>query len=232
MAIFDINSIIFTVLLFVIFGVFLFFDIFKRNERYGYLAYIIALIPINFLWFLQFDVLGVYLILFILWNLCLLRDLIGVSRKKDPKGINDIVLYLVLAIIIQAILAAILPASNPIMKTNTTPYWFFYFPDIYTSTFLIEGWVNPVILLGFRITATLLVGLVIMPLLVDLRDEEVPLPVFIVIIGLFILPFMYLSYIWLPEAMGVLTFLMSVILFIVLLIITRSGKEVPKTKKK
>ncbi len=225
---FDISTIIVTITLFVIFGVFLIFDIFERNERYGYLAYIVALLPINFLWFLQFDVLGVYLILFILWNLCLLRDLFGVSRKNDPKGINDIVLYLVLAVIIQAILAAILPASNPDMKINTIPYWVFYFPDIYETVGI---WVNPAILLGFRILATLLVGLVIMPLLIDLRDEEVPLPVFIVIIGLFILPFMYLSYIWLPEAMGVLTFLMSVILFIVLLIITRSGKEVQKKKK-
>jgi len=62
-AVFDINSIIITGTLFVIFGVFLFFDLFKRNERYGYLAYIVALVPVNFLWFLQFDVLGVYLIL-------------------------------------------------------------------------------------------------------------------------------------------------------------------------
>ncbi len=228
---FDINSIIITGTLFVIFGVFLFFDLFKRNERYGYLAYIVALIPINFLWFLQFDVLGVYLILFILWNLCLLRDLVGVIRKKDPKEINDIVLYLALGIVIQTIITAILPVSIPTMQTNTTPYWFFYFPDIYAISPGTELWFpNSIILLTFRVTATLLIGLVIVPLLVDLRDEEVPLPVFIIIIGLFILPFLYLSYIWLPEAMGVLTFLMSVILFIILLIITRSGKEVKKKK--
>ena len=230
MATFDINAIIIIATLFVIFGVFLFFDVFKRNERYGYLAYVVALIPVNVLWFLQFDVLGVYLILFILWNLCLLRDLFGVIRKKDPKEINDIVLYLALAIVVQTILTAILPISIAIMQTNTIPYWFFYFPDIYTATFGIEGWVNPTILLAFRITATALIALVIVPLLVDLRDEEVPLPVFIVIIGLFILPFLYLSYIWLPGAMGVLTFLMSVILFIILLIITRSGKEFQKKK--
>ena len=221
---FDINSIIFTVLLFVIYGVFLVFDLFKRNERYGYFAYIAALIPINFLWFLQFDALGVYLILFILWNLCLLRDLIGVSRKNDPKEINDIVLYLVLGIIIQAILTAILPVSFITMQTNTTAYGIFYFPDVYSGAF------DPTVLLLFRVMATVLIGLVIVPLLVDIRDEEVPLPVFIVIIGLFILPFLYLSYIWLREAMAVLTFLMSVILFIILLIITRSGKEVKKKK--
>ena len=224
MAGFDINSIIITGTLFVIFGVFLFFDLFKRNERYGYLAYIVALLPINFLWFLDFDVLGVYLILFILWNLCLLRDLIGVSRKNDPKEINDIVLYLALGIIIQAILTAILPISIPTMQINTTPYWFFYFPDIYSGLF------DPTIMFAFRITASVLIGLVIVPLLVDVRGEEVPLPVFIIIIGLFILPFLYLSYIWSREAMGVLTFLMSVLLFILLLLITKSGKEVQKKK--
>ena len=230
MAVFDINSIIITGTLFVIFGVFLFFDLFKRNEKYGYLAYIVALVPVNFLWFLQFDVLGAYLILFILWNLCLLRDLFGVSRKNDPKRINDILLYLVLGVIIQIIITAILPVSIVSMQTNTMAYGFFYLPDIYTASFGIELWVNPTILLGFRILASVLIGLVIIPLLVDLRDEEVPLPVFIFVIALFILPFLYLSFIWLPEAMGVLTFLMSVILFIVLLIITRSGKEVKKKK--
>ncbi len=230
MAVFDINSMIITGTLFVIFGIFLFFDLFKRNERYGYLAYLVALVPANFLWFLQFDVLGVYLILFILWNLCLLRDLFGVARKNDPKEINDILLYLVLGVIVQTIITAILPVSIPSMQTNTIPYWFFYFPDIYTASFGIELWVNSTILLAFRIIASFLIGLVIVPLLVDIRDEEVPLPVFVIIIGLFILPFLYLSFIWLPEAMGVLTFLMSVILFIVLLIITRSGKEVKKKK--
>ena len=230
MAGFELNSIIIAGTLFVIFGVFLFFDLFKRNERYGYLAYIVALVPVNFLWFLQFDVLGVYLILFILWNLCLLRDLFGVSRKNDPKEINDILLYLILGVIIQIIITAILPVSIVSMQTNTIPYGFFYFPDIYNSLFGMELWVNSTIFLAFRITASVLIALVIVPLLIDLRDEEVPLPVFIIIIGLFILPFLYLSYIWYPGAMVVLTFLMSVILFVVLLLITRSGKEVKKKK--
>ena len=223
-----INSIIIVVTLFVIYGVFLFFDLFNRNERYGYLAYIVALIPINVLWFLQFDVLGVYLVLFILWIFGLLRDLYGVT--KEEKEINDIVLYLVLAIIIQVILTAILPVSIDTMQNNTAEYWFFYFPDTYTDTFGIESWVNPTILIAFRVTASILIGLVIVPLLVDLKGEDVPLPVFIIVIGLFIPPFLYLSYVWLPGAMPVLTFLMSVLLFILLLLITKSGKENQKKK--
>lgn len=223
-----INATIIVATLFIIYGIFLFFDLFKRNERYGYLAYIVALIPINVLWFLQFDALGVYLVLFILWIFCLLRDLYGVTKEK--KEINDVVLYLVLAIIIQLILTAILPVSIITMQDDTTLYWFFYLPDTYTDTFGIESWVNPTILFAFRVTTSILIGLVIVPLLVDLKGEDVPLPVFIIVIGLFIPPFLYLSFVWLPGAMALLTFLMSVILFILLLLITKSGKEVQKKK--
>jgi len=188
----------------------------------------VALIPINVLWFLQVDVLGVYLILFILWIFCLLRDLYGVTKEK--KEINDVVLYLVLAIIIQLILTAILPVSIDTMQTNTIEYWFFYLPDTYTSAFAIEGWVNSTVLFAFRVTASILISLIIVPLLVDLKGEDVPLPVFIIIIGLFIPPFLYLSYVWLPGAMPMLTFLMSVLLFVLLLLITKSGKEGQKKK--
>ncbi len=222
-----IETIVFLVTFFVIFGVFLVFDIFKRNEKYGYLAYIMALLPTNVLWGMGFDVLGVYLVLFILWDICLARDLYGVASEK--KEINEIILYFFLAIIIQIILAGILPASIPSMQQNTRLYWFAYMPDIYLGPpdFAINfAWVDLGILMGFRMAATISVGLVILPLLIDLKGEEVPIPVFIVIIALFIMPFLYLSYIWLPQAMAVLTFLFSVILFIILLLITRSGKEV------
>jgi hypothetical protein len=230
LALFDINAYIILFTLLIIFAVFLIFDLFKRNEKYAYLAYLIALAPVNYLWALNFDVLGVYFVLFILWCICLLRDLWGV--KQDKKEINDIVLYLVLAIVVQFILTAVLPVTNSFFRTNTTVWvGVFYLPDIYTNTFAIESWVNPIILLGFRLTATLLIILVIIPLIVDLKDEEVPLPMFIIIIALFILPFLYLSYIWLPSAVPVLTFLMCVILFIILLLITRSGKEAQQIKQ-
>lgn len=224
MALFDLNAIIFFITFLIIFGIFLIFDAFKRNEKYGYFAYIIALLPINFLWILYYtDPLMTYLILFILWILCLLRDLWGVHKEK--KQINEIVLYLVLAIIIQLILAAILPESIPNLKTNNTQWLFFWLPDVYTSTWGIELWVNLNVLIAFRIMASLLIFFVIIPLIVDIRGEDVPLPLFVIIIALFIPPFLYLSYVWLPQATGVLTFLMCVILFIVLLMITRSGKE-------
>ncbi|MFX0057815.1 MAG: hypothetical protein ACFE8J_05895, partial [Candidatus Heimdallarchaeota archaeon] len=207
MALFDINTIIFFVTFLIIYGIFLIFDAFKRNEKYGYFAYIIALLPINFLWILYYtDPLVTYLVLFILWTLCLLRDLWGVHKEK--KQINEIVLYLVLAIIIQLILAAILPESIPNLKTNNTQWLFFWLPDLYTTTWGIELWVNLNVLIAFRIMASLLIFFVIIPLIVDIRGEDVPLPLFIIIIALFIPPFLYLSYVWLPQATGVLTFLM------------------------
>ena len=230
MALFDINTIIVLITFVIIFAVFLVFDLFKRNEKYAYMAYIVALLPVNFMWMINFDILGVYLLLFILWCVTLIRDLWGV--KKNKKEINDIVLYLALAILIQLIITAIIPVSVPSLLTNTTPWLVFNLPDIYTDTFAIETWVNLDILLAFRITATLMIILVIIPLILDIKDEEVPLPMFIIIIALFILPFLYLSYLWLPEATAVLTLLMSVILFIVLLLITRSGKEGELQKKK
>ncbi|MHA1104615.1 MAG: hypothetical protein ACTSPN_02710 [Promethearchaeota archaeon] len=229
MALLDINSIIVLITFVIIFAVFLIFDMFKRNEKYAYLAYIVALLPVNFMWMINFDILGVYLLLFILWSITLLRDLWGV--KQDKKEINDIILYMALAILIQLIITAILPVSSPTLLKNTTPWLVFNLPDIYTDTFGVESWVIPEILFAFRLTATLMIILVIIPLILDIKDEEVPFPAFLVIIALFILPFLYLSYLWLPEATAVLTLLMSVILFIVLLLITRSGKEELQLKK-
>lgn len=202
---------------------------FQRNEKYAYLSYIVALLPINSMWIMNYDLLSVYLTLFILWCASLIRDLWGV--KKGKKEINDIVLYFALAILIQLIVTAVLPVSVPALLTNTTPWLFFNLPDIYTDTWALEAWVNVNMMLAFRLTATIMIILVILPLILDIKDEEVPFPMFIVIIALFILPFLYLSYLWLPEATAVLTLLMSVMLFIVLLIITRSGKEELQQKK-
>ncbi len=219
----DVSSIIILVTLFIIYGVFLSFDLFKREEKYGYLAYIVAVVPSNYLWYVSleidnFDVLGAYLVLFVLWIIILLRDTIGVYLKKN-KEINEILLYLSLGILVQLIVSAILPEVNSDLETNTEKLWFFWLPNVHSADF------SSSIATAFKIAATLLVLLVIIPLIIDIKDEEVPFPVFIIIIAIFVAPFLYLSYIWLPNAMAVLTFLLSVILFIVLLIITRSGKE-------
>ena len=61
----DASAVIVIITFFVIFGIFLCFDLFKRNEKYGYLAYIVAVLPANFYWGLGYDVLFAYIILFV-----------------------------------------------------------------------------------------------------------------------------------------------------------------------
>lgn len=216
----DINAIIIVGTLFVIFGIFLLFDLFKRNEKYAYLAYLVAVIPASTIWGLGNDPVLAFLILVILWDITLLRDTIGVYLKKE-KDINEILLYLTLSILILLIISAILPVVNVSLQNYLERMAFFWLPNIHSEVVNF----NPSIVLGFKISATLLILLIIIPLIIDIKDEDVPLPVFIIYIGIFIIPFLYISYIWLPEAMGVLTFLFSVVLFFVLLLITRSGKE-------
>ncbi len=216
----DINAIIIVGTLFVIFGIFLFFDLFKRNEKYAYIAYLVAVIPASTIWGLGYDPVLAFLILVILWDITLLRDTIGVYLKKE-KDINEILLYLTLSILILLIISAILPVVNVSLQNYLERMAFFWLPNIHSEVVNF----NPSIVLGFKISATLLILLIIIPLIIDIKDEDVPLPVFIIYIGIFIIPFLYISYIWLPEAMGVLTFLFSVVLFFVLLLITRSGKE-------
>ena len=108
---------------------------------------------------------------------------------------------------------------NASLQIYTDKVWYFWLPNVHDPIFL------ETVTLGFKISATLMVLLVIFPLIIDIRDEEATVPIIIVFVVIFILPFLYLSYIWLPDAMGVLTLLFSVILFVVLLLITRSGKE-------
>jgi len=218
----DASSIIVITTFFVIFGIFLVFDLFKRNEKYGYLAYIAALLPVNYYWGLGYDVVVAYIILFILWDITLLRDTIGVYLKRD-KDINEILLYLTLGIIVQLIVSAILPEMNSDLEKYTEQVLYFWLPNVHSSIF------RPSTVLGFKLAATLMILLIIIPLILDIKDEEAPLPILFVFVVIFILPFLYLDFIWIGSGdtpVGLLTFLFSVILFIVLLLITRSGKEI------
>ena len=217
----DIPTTIILITLFIIFMIFLVFDLFGRNEKYGYLAYIIAVVPVNFFWGMGGDPLFAYIILFLLWIATVLRDTIGVYRKKE-KEINEILMYLALAVLIQLIISAIIPVNNPALQyPYTEPYWFFWLPNVHSAVF------DPAIAITFRFIATILIFLIIVPLILDIKDEEIPLPIIVIFVAIFIVPFLYLSYIWIPDPAGfwTLTFLFSVILFVILLIITRSGQE-------
>ena len=219
----DIGEIIVAATLFIIYGIFLFYDIFRRGEKWGFLAYVMAVIPINYLWYLGTDVLLVYTSLFMLWNVCLLRDLVFVYGKS--REYDDILLFLGLGILVQVVLTAILPANqmNPHMQQNTTAWAYFYFPDVYTANYAIEAWVNPSYLMGFRLAATLMVVLTIWPMIVDLKDsdEHISFLALLIIDLIFVLPFLWLAFIWMGGIGWPLTFLFAVILLIILLILTR-----------
>ena len=219
----DIGSIIVAITLFIIYGIFLFYDIFRRGEKWGFLAYITAVMPADFLWYLGTDILVVYIVLFMLWNLCLIRDLLFVYHKD--REYDDILLFLGLAILIQIVLTAILPANqlNPHMQKNTGLWLYFYFPDVYTTTYEIQSWVNSIYLLGFRLAATLMIILTIWPMIKDIKDSEehISLLALVVIDLIFILPFLWLAYVWIGGLGWPLTFLFAVILLIILLILTR-----------
>jgi hypothetical protein len=202
--------------------IFLVFDLFGRNEKYGYLAYIIAVIPVNYFWGMGGDPLIAYIILFILWIATILRDTIGVYRKKE-KEINEIFLYLALGVLIQLIISAIIPETNTSLQNPyTEKFWFFWLPNVHSAMYA-----GTPIALGFQIVATILIFLVIIPLILDIKDEEIPLPIVFLFVAIFIAPFLYLSYLWVPDPVTfwTLTLLFCVVLFIVLLLITRSGQE-------
>lgn len=221
----DINSIIILITLLIVYGIFLFYDYFRKGEKWGFLAYIVAIIPANYLWYIGYDPLGVYMVLFILWDITLVRDLIFVYGKT--KDYDYILLFLALGILFQLVITAIMPADqiNPSLQENTLKILYFYFPDVYTNDFGIEGWVNSSILSGFRISATFMVVLAVLPMILDIKDEVLPFLVVVILTAIFIIPFLFLSFIWLPQSIGVLTPLFCVILFIILLILTKEEKE-------
>ena len=220
----DATGLIFLVSFFIIYGIFLCWDFFRRGEKYGFLAYILALVPANILWGFEFNILGVYIVLFILWIICLFRDLLLVYGKT--KEYDDILLFLGIGILIQVILTGILPYMNPQMQTNNVAAWVFYFPDVYNpNTNAVKSWVSANYLLGFRIAATGMVLLAILPMILDLKEteEHVNLLAIIIIDCIFILPFLWLAYVWMGGIGWPLTFLFAVLLFIVLLLLTREN---------
>lgn len=239
MALFDLNSIIIMITLSIIFVIFLIFDIFKRGEKYSLLAYIMALPLINYLWFLitqggstayteyqSFGVLGMYFILILLWIVVMLRDTYYVIKKK--KEIDDVLLFMLVALVVQFVLTAILPSDNliPDMQTGCSSYLaFFWLPELFTITGDLNPVIDPNLVLSFRISITALVVLICIPLLNDIRGEEANLVAVVVITAIFIIPFWIISYIWAPESTAVLTFLFCVILFVSLLLVTKSGQR-------
>ncbi|MHA1733753.1 MAG: hypothetical protein ACTSU5_17540 [Promethearchaeota archaeon] len=221
------NEIVVLITLFIIYGIFLLYDLFGRDEPLGHLAYIMALVPGNYLWYLftvegsgleSLGSLGAYLILVILWLVPLLRDLF--TTRGDNKDLDDVVLFLVIGIIVQLILSAVLPSPSviPSLQAGCTTYWkYFYLPDLGAQAY------SSAMVLSFKLVSTLLVLFVIIPLILDLKGESVAPWIILIIVALFAIPLAYISWLWLPDSWYLLLFLELVILAIVFLRITTSG---------
>jgi len=228
---FDTSSIIILITLGLLYVIFLIFDAFKRGEKYSLLAYAMALPIINYLWYLgtmvdvypefePFGVMGVYFILIILWIVVMLRDAYYILRKK--KDVDDVLLFLLIALIVQFVLAAVLPYLIDEMQNGCSEFlYYFYFPALYDSSGNINSIFNSNVVLMFRISASLLVGLICVLLVHDVKDEELKVPALIIITAIFIIPFAILSFIWAVALTAVLTFLFCVILFIALLLVSK-----------
>jgi hypothetical protein len=213
----------------IIYLTFLFYDAFKRGDKLSELAYIVAVAPANYLWFmltpdnLEWGPLGAMAFLGILWILCVIRDIFLKNKEKGIKDADDVALFLIIGLIIQLILSTILPASVETMKRGTSPVWKFFFlpefnPD--AADFATEAY------MPYKIVATILTLLVIIPIILDLKDAKVNIIGILLLVAIFALPFYFIAFLWLPlEGTWALFFLFLVLFFVFLLVLTRSTQS-------
>ncbi|GAB4319995.1 MAG: hypothetical protein Kow0069_23740 [Promethearchaeota archaeon] len=226
---FDVNSIIWLVTLFVVFGVFLGYELFGRDEPLENLSYVVALLPGSYLWYAfatdpdyaGLGTLGAFLVIMVLWLVSLVRDVTAALRKK--KDMDDVVLFLVIGVVLLLILSAVLPHENllPELQAGTTVYWrYFYLPDISPASPY-----SSALVLAFKGLSTVLVLTVVIPLVFDLKGVKVPAWVILIILALFAIPLAFVSWLWLPSDWVVLLVLELVVLGIVFLRLTAGGEE-------
>ncbi len=218
-----------------IYGIFLMYDLFKRGDKYGSLAYVFALLPANYLWYIvtknqlfEFGAVGAAMVLACLWLFAVLRDILLKDKSEGFKDADDVVLVLLIAIILNIILSAVLPLFSSLtsMQNGTVEFWrFFHIPDFNGEMGYVAA---PAIILVYKIMCSVLTVSVIVPLIIDLKETSVNIVALIIITVVFAVPFAFLAYLWAGQAIEmipVLLFLFSVIFFIFLLLITKGQNE-------
>ena len=213
-----------------IYLVFLCYDLFKRGDNYGSFAYIVALLPANYLWhvltfnnLLDFGALGAMLVLCILWFLAVIRDIIVKDREHGFKDADDVALMLIVSIIINLILSAVLPALPGLthMELGTNAILKFFFLPIFNE--VDPGHALIGVILTYKILVSLLTISVIVPVVMDLKDMETNIMALVIITLIFGIPFAFLAFLWAPaaETIWVFLFLFMVLFFIFMLMLTR-----------
>ncbi|MHA1610620.1 MAG: hypothetical protein ACTSYU_01090 [Promethearchaeota archaeon] len=216
-----------------IYLVFLCYDLFKRGDSYGSFAYIVALLPANYLWhvltinnLLDFGALGAMLVLVALWLLAVIRDIAVKDRAEGFKDADDVALMLIVSIIINIILSAVLPALPNMshMELGTNSFLKYFFLPIYND--VDPGHALVGIILAYKILVSVLTISVIVPVVMDLKDMETNLMALVVITLIFGIPFAFLAFLWAPaaETIWVFLFLFMVLFFIFMLLLTRGKK--------
>ena len=212
---------------------FLLYDLLKRGDNKGAIAYIVALLPANYLWYViskngldSFGIVGSLTVLAGLWLLAIIRDIYLKDRAQGYKDADDVALMLIIGLILQIIVSAILPAipTNTFMQTGTITVWkFFYLPNFADAT------VSATIVLVYKIIVTLDIIAIIIPTVTDLRDAKVSISVILVLTLIFAIPFGYLAFLWaygLDSAMlWVMLFLFSVVFFIFIMMLTKGTEK-------
>lgn len=214
--------------------VFLFYDAFKRGEKYGNIAYLAAIIPSIYMWHVMtlpvhgtlydgWGASGGWLILTGLWSITMIRDIILVLKKE--KDIDDVALWLGIAFIIQLIASAILPISIflPHMQDTTNLVMqFLYMPDVFNA--------DMIVLWLIRIFATFLVIGLIVPMIRDFKGQPINMFALLMVTLLISAPFALISYLWLPEYWYALLSAFAVLFFIMMLLLTRGGDQRKKMR--
>jgi len=231
----DLADLILLISFTIIYLVFLFYDLFKRGDKYGSIAYIAALLPANYLWYavtkkglFDFGLTGSMMVLAIFWLFAVIRDVFLKDKEKGFKDADDVALMLIIGIVINLILSAVLPSLTGVnnhMDEGAAAIWnFFYVPllDPLAADAPLLG-----IIISYKILVTVLTVAIIVPIVLDLKDANVSLAALVILTVIFLLPFTYLAFIWAPDPTLIWVFLVlfGVIFFTFLLIITRAAKK-------
>ena len=218
--------------------VFLFFDMFKREESYGNIAYIAAVIPSVYFWhlvtldanFLSYEgwgATGAWVVLTGLWSIIMLRDIILVLNKR--KDIDDVALWLGIAFIIMIVVCAILPIDvlvQHMQRTTNLTWGFLYMPDVHGK--VVETW--PITKLLLQLLSSFLVVGLIVPMVRDFRGQPVNMFALLVVTVLISAPFALISYLWMEIYWYALLSAFAVLFFIMMLLLTRGGNQHKKIR--
>ena len=221
-----------------IYGIFLAYDLFRRGgeEKYGYYAYALAVLPANYFWYVlikneeySFGYAGAMTLLCGLWILLVIRDIFIKDKSEGIKDADDVALMLLISVAINWVASAVIPEipNSDYMTRGANNYWNYFYMPVLDPEALYGP--DPLTALSFRILVTILVLLVLIPILSDLRGTKANVVALIVLTAIFMAPLWFVASIWnpgmSPTMMAVTMFLGAVIFFIILLAITRGQGE-------